>query len=707
MAQAGQVGGPDSGQELTEGGMGGGGRRGLAVEARAAGESAQLFPDLPEGAPRRQQVLECTAGRDPQQGGGVGHRLRIEVFLVLVAGGGGETFEHAAELPLPAREIVVGVEQGEGGDELFRAPGGSGAHGMSLVIWRNFVPSADGERDEVKRVPIPPCFGSPGEYFFTWIPSSRASFFVLSRKHAGAHRHFWKAQLREGDDMSSIPLGRRLVVLREAVKLGQKTVAGHLDIKASLLCDYEQGRKNPSPERVEEILRGLALPPRMLDTAGRFLAEVEAARRTLSLPAGDARQEAEDQAELIAWASAWAGSCVTTLVTEGVERVRVVADRQEARRLFGLLRGSTHLERRTLVARAKEYRNWALVVRLCAASEEAAADSAERAMDWARLALEVAVRVEKHDPAWMGKLRAFALVHVANVERVLWQLRKAETRWEEAEPLWQVAGDVYRGRLDEAQWLSLKASLRIEQRRLTEALELVERAETIDRSGLAVSLGLKKGRIFEYMGAYDQAIIALRKEGEQLTHDVGARLMLLQRHNFAVNLCHAGRSAEAASLLPEIRRLAAERDAELASLRVRWLEGRVAMGLGKTDEARETLESVRQSWLELGNAYEMALVSLELAAIYLEKGRTAEVKLLAPQLVPVFRAEDGHGEAAKAVALFCEAVRQEVATAELARQVVAFLYRAWHDPDLRFELPNSENDAGTKGRRTRARRPVY
>jgi tetratricopeptide (TPR) repeat protein len=507
--------------------------------------------------------------------------------------------------------------------------------------------------------------------------------------------------------MSSIPLGRRLVVLREAVKLGQKTVAGHLDIKASLLCDYEQGRKNPSPERVEEILRGLALPPRMLDTAGRFLAEVEAARRTLSLPAGDARQEAEDQAELLAWASAWAGSCVTSLVTEGVERVRVLADRQEARRLFGFLRGSTEVERRVLVARAKEYRNWALVVRLCSASEEAAADSAERAMDWARLALGTAVRVEKHDPTWMGKLRAFALVHMANAERVLWQLRKAETRWEEAEALWQVAGDVYPGRLDEAQWLSLKASLRIEQRRLTEALELVEKAESIDRSRLALSLGLKKGRIFEYMGAYDQAIDTLRGVGDLLGPDGELRLRLAQKQNLAVNICHVGRPVEAASLLPELRRLAADRGVALESLRVRWLEGRVAMGLGKTDEAREILESVRRSWIELGNAYEVALVSLELAAVYLDEGRTAEVKALAPQLVPVFRAEDGHGEAAKAVTLFCEAVWQEIATAQLARQVVAFLYRARHDPKLQFKVSGSEGGFEPKGRRPRKRRPVY
>lgn len=504
--------------------------------------------------------------------------------------------------------------------------------------------------------------------------------------------------------MGSFPPGRRLAVLREAVKLGQKAVAHRLEIKPSLLCDYEQGRKNPSPERAGEILQGLALPPRMLDTAGRFLAEVEAARRTAALPPGDARQEAEDQQEMIAWGKAWAESCLTALLTEGSERARVVADRQEARRLLGLLRGSTKLERRVLVAKAREYRNWALVVSLCAASIEAAADSAEEAMEWARLAVEVAVRVEKDDPAWMGKLKAYALVHVANVERVLWQLRKAASRWEEAEPLWQAAVGAYRGRLDEAQWLSLKASLRIEQRRLIEALELVEKAERI--AGLSVNLGLQKGRILEYLGAYNHAIEILRAVGAQLGSDSKARLIWLQRQNLAVCLCHAGLNEAAAELIPEIRRLAVERGDHYDGIRTHWLEGRVAMGLGKLGEAREILENVRQTWIDLGNSYEMALVSLELAAIYLEEGRAAEVKVLAPQIVPIFRAEDGYGEAAKAVELFCEAVRQEIATAELARQVVAFLYRAWHDPSARFEPPNSDG-AGPNGRRTRSRRQVY
>jgi hypothetical protein len=42
-------------------------------------------------------------------------------------------------------------------------------------------------------------------------------------------------------------------------------------------------------------------------------------------------------------------------------------------------------------------------------------------------------------------------------------------------------------------------------------------------------------------------------------------------------------------------------------------------------------------------------------------------------------------EALAAIRVFCEAARQETATAELGRRVVRYLYRAEDDPGLKFE----------------------
>jgi hypothetical protein len=85
-----------------------------------------------------------------------------------------------------------------------------------------------------------------------------------------------------------------------------------------------------------------------------------------------------------------------------------------------------------------------------------------------------------------------------------------------------------------------------------------------------------------------------------------------------------------------------------------------------------------------GMWYDVALARMELAGLQLEEGRTAEVKAVTPALAAAFEAEGVHAEALKALRLFQQAVDREEATAELARRVLSFLFRAQHDPALRF-----------------------
>ena len=111
-------------------------------------------------------------------------------------------------------------------------------------------------------------------------------------------------------------------------------------------------------------------------------------------------------------------------------------------------------------------------------------------------------------------------------------------------------------------------------------------------------------------------------------------------------------------------------------LRLRWVEGRVATGLGDHERARQLLDGVRQTFLDAGNPYEAALATLDLVVSHLEEGNTAEVRVLADEMVAVFRAHNVSREALAAVLLFQEAAQRETATAELAREVAASLTRA-------------------------------
>jgi hypothetical protein len=162
------------------------------------------------------------------------------------------------------------------------------------------------------------------------------------------------------------------------------------------------------------------------------------------------------------------------------------------------------------------------------------------------------------------------------------------------------------------------------------------------------------------------------------------RLFLCLRHNLADYLSKTQRYAEAESLLPEVKALCGRLGNELDLIRLHWVEGRIAEGLGGTDRAVRILTQVRGDFASRNLHYDTALVSLELATILARCGRPDQVKALARHMAPIFQAQGVHREALAALALFRQAAENEKVTAESARLVLEYLHRARHDPKLRF-----------------------
>jgi len=159
-----------------------------------------------------------------------------------------------------------------------------------------------------------------------------------------------------------------------------------------------------------------------------------------------------------------------------------------------------------------------------------------------------------------------------------------------------------------------------------------------------------------------------------------------------VDLCDLGRVAEAASKLLDLRVLAERLGEELDLVRVRWLEGKIEAGLDRTAEARKAFEQVSREFRTRELAYDYALASLELAVLLLEKGNTVGVRSIAQEMLWIFKAQGVHREALAALRLFYEAATRNEATTKLTRKIVQYLYRAQHDPELRF-LPGEEAEA--------------
>lgn len=119
-------------------------------------------------------------------------------------------------------------------------------------------------------------------------------------------------------------------------------------------------------------------------------------------------------------------------------------------------------------------------------------------------------------------------------------------------------------------------------------------------------------------------------------------------------------------------------------LRLRWLEGLVALGLLRTEQAEVAFREVREAFGELGLGYDAALASLDLATVYVLQGRAAEVRQLSEETLTLSKAYGLHEEALAALLALCNAARLDQAGLELVREISGFLRRFQHDPDLRF-----------------------
>ena len=360
--------------------------------------------------------------------------------------------------------------------------------------------------------------------------------------------------------------------------------------------------------------------------------------------------------------------------------------RAEAPRLLEELLPLAPEERLARLHADPRFVGWGLCELLVRRSCQTAAQEASEAVHLADLAVHVADRVADgglFEESWVYQLRSLAWAALGNARRVHGDHTGAERSFDMADSWWEAGA---RGNEDalgyEPTLLDLKASLRLAQRRfpeafklLADAVELFLHGEHRDPHLAGKSLILKAGAHIE-QGDTESAVQALEQANGLIDPERDPRLVLCIRHNLVDNLSKMGRHREAADLLPELRELAAAQGGALDRLRLRWVEGRVAAGLGEHERARQLLASVRQAFLDDRNPFEAALATLDLVVSHLEEGNTGEVRRLADEMVAVFRDHNVPREALAAVLLFQEAAHREAATAELAREVAASITRA-------------------------------
>ena len=313
-----------------------------------------------------------------------------------------------------------------------------------------------------------------------------------------------------------------------------------------------------------------------------------------------------------------------------------------------------------------EVKTWRFIEQLCHESEAVAAGDSERAVKLAELALRAAERAPGK-AARRAKLEGYCWVFLGNARRVSGTLPRAELAFQRAEELWNSWSGITPISLAAWHLPDMYASLRRHQTRFAEALTLHDRALVLAPTEASGIILLNKAFTLEQAVEPEQALAVLEEAEARIEGAREPRLLFGVRFNRIASLAHLERFQEAAEGLPAVQAMAESGDRPLDSVRVLWLRSKIAGGLGRRSEAEELLDRVRREFLSREIAYDTAVASLELAVLYLEDGRSAEVQTIAAELAPIFAAQQVARETLAAVELFCQAVQQETATAELVR----------------------------------------
>ena len=323
---------------------------------------------------------------------------------------------------------------------------------------------------------------------------------------------------------------------------------------------------------------------------------------------------------------------------------------------------------------------------LCDESERKAADNAGEARKLAELALTVAQRLRHAGPGnerFHTRLQGRAEAVLGNALRVLGNLDSAESAFGRAWTLWAEGADEAH-LLSEAQMLNLEASLHRARRRFEQALrrhtEALERA----RPEEVASILLNKAMTLEVLGEHASALADLARAEPLIGARSHPRLRFALRQNQALNLIRLGRAEEAQPAVAEARRLVEQLGNGLDLTRAAWMGALADAGLGRREAAIETLETVCGDFHESGYAFDYALAGLDLALLYREEGRWAEIRVLADRMVEIFRERKIHRETIAALLLFKEAAAKQAVSAELIRRLQDYLQQAKARPGLRF-----------------------
>jgi tetratricopeptide (TPR) repeat protein len=239
----------------------------------------------------------------------------------------------------------------------------------------------------------------------------------------------------------------------------------------------------------------------------------------------------------------------------------------------------------------------------------------------------------------LSDLRGQAWRQYGNALRVLGRLPESEEAFATAQRHLEA------GTLDpllRARFCTQTASLRYFQRRFGEAVALADEAGQIyaelgEKHSLASSM-VQKAIASLYAGEAEDAVRILNQAIPLIDADGDTHLLLAACHNLVRCYIDLGRPEQALSIYSETRELYKKFADPLIRLRVAWQEGQLLRDMGHLRASEAVLLQARQGFVERNLLYEAALISLDLAAVYVRLQAEQELQQTVAETIPIFRA---------------------------------------------------------------------
>lgn len=192
-----------------------------------------------------------------------------------------------------------------------------------------------------------------------------------------------------------------------------------------------------------------------------------------------------------------------------------------------------------------------------------------------------------------------------------------------------------------AQLLTTLLSLRMDQRRFAEAIRLAEEAgeiyQGIGRTNELASTLVQKSIAYIYAGEPANAVPILNRAIPLIKPQDEPHLLLAACHNLVRCYIELGKPEQALSLFFEMRSLYREVDDAMILLRAGYQEGLILRDLGHLRAAEAAFIRARDGYCEHKLMYDAALVSLDLAAVYVKLGDSEKIQEIVATTTPIFK----------------------------------------------------------------------